>query len=140
VPFYGVFDFTNKGGVGRRDMRPFLERLVMKRSLAEDREAFEQASPLYRVHAGAPPFFVVHGQNDVLAPAAEARFFVDALRAVSSAPVAYAELPGAQHAFEVFISVRAAHAVRAVARFMAYLRCEHLRAREKAEREQASAA
>ncbi len=33
-------------------------------------------------------------------------------------PVAYAELPGAQHAFEVFRSVRGTHAIRAVARFL----------------------
>ena len=30
----------------------------------------------------------------------------------------YAELPGAQHAFDVFHSIRSAHAVRAVDRYL----------------------
>ncbi|HMC51399.1 MAG TPA: hypothetical protein VKI64_01480, partial [Acidimicrobiales bacterium] len=37
----------------------------------------------------------------------------------SRSPVAYAELPGAQHAFEIFHSIRTAHTVRAVERFLA---------------------
>ena len=56
------------------------------------------------MHRDAPPFFVIHGINDTLAPVADARLFVDALRQVSSAPVAYAELPYAQHAFDVLPS------------------------------------
>lgn len=124
VPFYGVFDFTNKDGLGRADMREFLERLVMKRKISSEREAFERASPLYRVNPGAPPFFVIHGENDVLAPVAQARLFVEALRATSRSPVVYAELPRTQHAFEVFISLRAMHAIRGVARFLESIRSE----------------
>jgi hypothetical protein len=36
---------------------------------------------------------------------------------VSRQPVAYAEIPGAQHAFDHFLSIRALYAVRAIARF-----------------------
>ena len=72
---------------------------------------------------------MVHGVNDTPAPVAEARLFVKELRATSRAPVVYAEVPGAQHAFEIFASVRAAHVIRGVARFLAYIRCEHLRTR-----------
>lgn len=38
--------------------------------------------------------------------------------AVSTNPVVYAELPGAQHAFDVFRSVRAMESVHAVTRFL----------------------
>src|SRR5690349_8675258 len=38
VPFYGVYDFTNRKGVGRQDMRGFLGRLVIKRRFSEARE------------------------------------------------------------------------------------------------------
>ena len=38
------------------------------------------------VREDAPPFFVVHGDLDTLAPVADARDFVDKLRAVSDAP------------------------------------------------------
>jgi len=51
-------------------------------------------------------------------PVADARAFVSALRAVSKAPVLYAELPYTQHAFDVLPSVRTAHAVAAVVRFL----------------------
>jgi len=51
-------------------------------------------------------------------PVADARTFVSALRAVSKAPVLYAELPYTQHAFDVLPSVRSAHAVAAVVRFL----------------------
>jgi dipeptidyl aminopeptidase/acylaminoacyl peptidase len=72
--------------------------------------------------------FVIHGKNDTLVPVAEARLFVELLREVANDPVAYAELPGAQHAFEVFASIRTAHVVNAVERFVAYVYSEFLRA------------
>jgi acetyl esterase/lipase len=125
VPFYGVYDFTNREGVGRADMLPFLERLVFKRQLSEARGVFERASPMSRVHPGAPPFLVVHGTHDSLVPVEQARLFVKILREASRAPVAYLELPQAQHAFEVFSSARTAHVVRGVARFLAYVYSAH---------------
>ena len=38
----------------------------------------------------------------------------------------YAELPGAQHAFEVFASVRTGHVIRGIERFLAYVRATHV--------------
>jgi acetyl esterase/lipase len=118
IPLYGVYDFTNRKGYGHPAMVPFLERVVMKKRLSEDREAFEAASPLSLVHEGAPPFLVVHGTNDTLAPVAEARLFVETLRAASRAPVAYAELRGAHHAFDLVVSPRSLAVVDGVAAFL----------------------
>lgn len=120
VPIYGVYDFLNRDGLrGEGFTRFLLQRQVMKVPFARHREAYERASPMDRVTPGAPPFFVVHGANDSLVPVAEARRFVELLRDASRSPVAYAELPGAQHAFEVFRSLRTAHVVDAIARFLA---------------------
>jgi acetyl esterase/lipase len=127
VPFYGVYDFTNRDGVGRGDMRGFLERMVMKSKLARAEDVWDAASPMSRVGPAAPPTFVIHGRNDTLVPVAEARLFVQLLREVAKNPVAYAELPGAQHAFEVFSSIRTAHVINAVERFVAYVYSEFLR-------------
>ncbi len=121
VPFYGVYDVGDLGATGNRDIAEVWEKYVLKQRVGPDRRIWEQASPLYRVRADAPPMFVLHGSNDTLVPVEQARRFVAALRAVSTQPVAYAELPGAQHAFEVFRSVRGMHAIHAVARFLSVI-------------------
>ena len=67
----------------------------------------------------APPFFVLHGSNDSLIPVEQARAFTKRLRDASRQPVVYAEMPFAQHAFDIFGSARAAHAAVAVEQFLA---------------------
>ena len=121
VPFYGVMDMTGSDeGASRYGsaLLDLLEKRVMKVSATEHPEIFRAASPTYRVHADAPPFFVLHGQNDTLVPVSVARTFVAALRAVSRAPVAYAELPLAQHAFDVLASLRCRATTAGVAAFL----------------------
>lgn len=54
----------------------------------------------------APPVMIVHGALDTLVPATMAREFADQLARVSTAPVVYAELPGTQHNFDFFHSLR----------------------------------
>ena len=87
---------------------------------------------MHRIHADAPPFFVIHGSHDSLASVEEARHFADLLRRTSLAPVAYAEIPGAQHAFEIFHSLRTTHVVRAVDRFLAWVYSSYQRERRAA--------
>jgi acetyl esterase/lipase len=119
VTFYGVYDFTDRFGVWpHRGLRRLIEVAVMKASFNRSREAFEKASPMGRTHDRAPPFLVIHGDRDTLVPVAEARHFVQALRNSSKAPVVYAEVPGAQHAFEVFPSLRTALVVQGAERFL----------------------
>ena len=116
--WYGVYDFTNRLGTWQPDEMRMLQRDVMQRTLADHPADFARASPLDRLRPDAPPFLVVHGDIDTLAPVAETRAFVSGLRGVSSQPVLYAELTGAQHAFDVFPSHRSARAVEAAARFL----------------------
>ncbi|HEY3844035.1 MAG TPA: alpha/beta hydrolase [Acidimicrobiales bacterium] len=121
VPFYGVMDMTGSDdGSGRYGpgLLELLEKTVMKTTESEHPEVFRAASPTYRVRADAPPFFVLHGHNDTLVPVDVARTFVAALRAVSTAPVAYAELPLTQHAFDVLASLRCQATTAGVAAFL----------------------
>jgi acetyl esterase/lipase len=128
VPIYGVYDFTNRNGNMPDEFIPWiLEPLVMKKFIAEEPEAFSKASPLDLVHADVPPMFVIHGDKDTLAPVLDAREFVKRLSAVSKAPVFYLELHGAQHAFDVFDSVRTRRVVKAVHRFLSVMHARHLR-------------
>jgi len=122
VPFYGVYDWTNRDGTGRADMIPFLAERVMKIPVDRSPEAWDQASPMSWVNADAPPMFIVHGTNDSLVPVEQARSFVAMLRAVSRNPVAFAELPGTQHAFEIFDSPRTMLSAAAVTRFLETVR------------------
>ncbi len=66
-----------------------------------------------------PPMLVVHGEKDMLIPVADARAFVERVRAVSSRPVIYAELPGAHHDFDMYESIRSAAVNQAVEQFTA---------------------
>jgi acetyl esterase/lipase len=119
VPLYGVYDLTNRLGTWTDDFqRRVLEPWVIKAFLEDEPERFAAASPIDHVHPDAPPFLVVHGTRDVLVPLDDARLFVERLRAVSRAPVLYAELKGAQHAFDLFPSIRAAYAVEGVDQFL----------------------
>ena len=119
VPIYGVYDFTGRLGTNRL---PFwyrrLESQIMKAFRDEQPDEFRRASPIDQIHPGAPPFFIVHGDRDTLAPVEEARYFASQLRQVSNAHVVYAELSGAQHAFDLFCSPRTAHMVVAVLQFL----------------------
>jgi len=127
VPFYGVYDFTNRHGLWQHEaLTDLLETRIMKAAYHEAPEAYEKASPMSRVHADAPPFLVIHGDLDTLATVEEARRFVAALRAVSRSPVAYAEIPGAQHAFELFPSLRSMLVVHGAERFVTYLYSQYL--------------
>jgi len=125
VPFYGVYDFTNRDGTANPRLAPLLERSVFKTPLADDRERYDQASPMSHVRPDAPPCFVLHGTNDTVVPVEQARSFAGLLRSASLQPVVYGELPRAQHAFDVFPSVRTHHTVHAVERFLAVVRSEH---------------
>lgn len=119
VPHYGVYDFTGESGIKYTVARvqSSLSTIVLGKG-ARFPEDYRAASPLDLVREDAAPFLIVHGSNDSLIPVAEAREFTARLRAVSVSPVAYAEIPGAQHAFDVFPSVRSAQVVQYVARFL----------------------
>ncbi|MEZ0365910.1 alpha/beta hydrolase fold domain-containing protein [Mycobacterium sp. pUA109] len=119
IPFYGVYDLTGVHARNHPNLVPLLEKSVIKQTLADDPATYRAASPLNYVRADAPPFFVLHGRNDTFLPVEQARAFVARLRAVSMQPVAYAELPFAQHAFDILGSTRAAHAAVAVEQFLA---------------------
>jgi acetyl esterase/lipase len=80
------------------------------------------SDPLDHVRPDAPPFLAVHGVDDTYTPVDGARHFTAGLRAVSSSPVVLAELPGAQHSFDVFHSIRFESVVDPVAAFAEWAR------------------
>jgi len=123
VPFYGAYDFLFHNGVdvSTASKPSFVETHVMKSGPRGDPRGWERASPIRWVGPETPPFFVLHGANDSLVWVEGARAFVAALRQASRRPFAYAELQGAQHAFDVLHSLRCASAVDGVAAFLAWV-------------------
>ncbi|MFI5308651.1 MAG: alpha/beta hydrolase fold domain-containing protein, partial [Polyangiales bacterium] len=122
IPFYGVYDLAGlSSGKPPDHLVGLWEQRVLKRKLAAAREAFELASPIGHVHAEAPPFFVIQGSHDSVVSVEDARAFAAALATASNAPVVYAELPGAQHAFDLFHSIRTHHAIAGIRRFLTWL-------------------
>jgi acetyl esterase/lipase len=130
VPFYGVYDIadTLNTKAGRDRLNRFLSRVMFG---SREQSAYESATALLHVGETAPPMFVIHGSNDSLAPVGEARALVELLRANSKEVVAYAELPGTQHGFDVFHSIRSAYVIRGVERFLNWVHAGHTRPAEE---------
>jgi acetyl esterase/lipase len=125
LPFYGVYDMTvdpARSGAYGPGMLDLLERRVMKTRLSDNPDLFAQASPDRRITPAASPMFVFHGANDTLVPPAVGRYFAEQLRRVSRAPVAYAELPRGQHAFDVVASIRSRHTTMGAVQFLEGMR------------------
>ncbi len=101
VGIYGRYDWVDRSTPERDRFVEFLERIVVKKRLAQHPELFRKASPIARVRPDAPPFLVVHGSADTVIPVAQAREFADRLRATSRSTVGYLEVPGAQHGFDL---------------------------------------
>jgi acetyl esterase/lipase len=119
VPFYGVYDMLDDDGLHAPAIFSWLlEPMVFKARRRNDPDRFRAASPRHRVHPGAPPFFVVHGERDSLVAVEDARRFAGDLRAVSHNPVLYAEMKGGQHAFDLIPTWRTVPVVEAIERFL----------------------
>jgi acetyl esterase/lipase len=118
VGIYGRYDWQDRSTVTRRNFQGFLERVVVGRSQSRHPELFSAASPLARIHEGAPPFLLIHGEQDTIIPVGEAREFCDALRAVSGNAVTYVEIPRAGHAFDLVDTSHARRLAVEAARFL----------------------
>lgn len=127
VPFYGVYDFSNTHALQANEgLRKLLHSSVMKKPLESHRKQYLDASPMHRIHENAPPFFIIQGDSDTMTPKEEARKFVEELRKISKQPVAYAEIVGAQHAFDLFPSIRSEYCKLGIEQFANYLYSKHL--------------
>lgn len=106
VPFYGAYDWTDRDHTQGPTLSEFVARWVVKNSKRDVPQVYDAASPRSWIRPDAPPFFVLHGVIDSLLTVEQARAFVGELRATSTAPVVYAELPFAEHAFDLTQSAR----------------------------------
>lgn len=119
VPIYGVYDFTNSGNTwSGKTLTEFVQRLVMPSPQEQNPALWQAASPIFQIQENAPPMMLIHGTTDALVFVEEARTFASALAAASHAPCVYAELPGAQHGFDLFHAVRTEYTIEAIGKFL----------------------
>jgi acetyl esterase/lipase len=122
VPIYGRYDWFTVKGSGRKEFIAFLQKFVVKKRFAEHKQVYLDASSIRRVRPDAPPFFILHGQDDSIIPVHEGREFAEALRGVSTSAVVYAEIPHAQHAFDFYYgSPRGHYTAQAVEEFLSWV-------------------
>ena len=118
IGIYGRYDWEDRSTPERARFVDFLERVVVRRTIARHPEVFRDASPIARMHRNAPPFLVIHGSKDNVIPVEQARSFVERLRAVSHSMVGYLELPGAGHGFDLVDGERAGVMAHATSLFL----------------------
>ncbi|MFG1934125.1 alpha/beta hydrolase [Mycobacterium sp. NPDC048908] len=122
VPIYGRYDWVSGRGSGRREFIAFLQKFVVKKRIAEHKQVYVDASPIMRLRPDAPPFFILHGEDDSIIPVAEGREFATAMKETSTSVVAYAEIPHAQHAFDFYYgSPRGHYTAEAVETFLSWV-------------------
>jgi len=131
VPFYGAYDI-NHGDDTPKHVREqmaafegFSVNYLFHATYENAPDLWDLASPRKQINSEAPPFFMMHGTIDSILPYEDARAFAKHLRNTSKHPVVYAELPGAEHAFDVFHSPRAEYAIRAAHRFLEWALVRH---------------
>ena len=129
VPFYGVYDWVDSDGWRpNTEMQDMLIKYVMPENTKPGDSIWKHSSPLYQAgnHDKIPPMYLIHGTNDCLAWVEDARFMTAKLNEVSDQAIVYAELHGAQHAFEIFHSLRTDMTTRSVIKFLEWTYAKHL--------------
>jgi len=122
VPIYGRYDWFSKEGSGRPEFISILQRFIVKKRFSQNRQVYLDASPITKVRPDAPPFFILHGEDDSIIPVGEGREFAEALSQKSDDVVVYSEIPHAQHAFDFFGSPHGHFTATAVAHFLDWVK------------------
>jgi acetyl esterase/lipase len=116
VPFYGIYDLLDTQKLQLSlGLEIVLRKSIIKQTKSENPELYRLMSPLTHINEDAPPFLLVHGDKDSLTSLGEAQYFASELDAISKQTVDFAEIPGAQHAFDIFSSLRSDYVMLGVA-------------------------
>ncbi len=116
VPYYGIYDLLDTQKLQLSlGLEIILRKSIIKRTKNENPELYRLMSPITYINENAPPFMLVHGDKDSLTSLGEAQYFASELDAISKQTVDFAEIPGAQHAFDIFSSLRSDYVMLGVA-------------------------
>jgi len=127
IPVYGLYDFLNRNGKiknGLEALHSFLTRRVMPGPVKTHEAFWDEVSPLHHAHENAPPMLILHGKHDLLADFESAKGFAETLAQISSKTVIFAEMPAAQHAYDISHAPPTPEHVRTIYRFLEKVRVE----------------
>ncbi len=79
------------------------EALLVGGPVQENRDKAEQANPIKYVTPDAPPFFIAHGEQDLLVPCNQSELLYDALKKAGD-NVTFYKIAGAGHGDRAFDS------------------------------------
>lgn len=127
VPYYGIYDLHNSEKLQQSlGLEIVLRKSIIKQRKHENPDLYTLMSPVSHVHVDAPPFLLIHGDKDSLTSLGEAQWFASKLDEVSQQSVEFAEISGAQHAFDFFSSLRSDYVMLGVAERMAQWHRDYL--------------
>ena len=119
IPFYGIYDLLDQQKLQRSlGLDIILSKKIIRQTKKENEALYRLMSPVTHVNKDAPPFLVIHGDKDSLTSLGEAQYFASLLDESSTQTVEFAEITGAQHAFDIFSSVRSDYVLFGVAERM----------------------
>ncbi|MFJ9038891.1 alpha/beta hydrolase fold domain-containing protein [Streptomyces sp. NPDC102406] len=96
VVWYGPADLTTARAPFDPADPATMEALLLGAAPATVPGPAAAASPVHQAHADAPPFLIVHGEDDTMVPCGHGEALAAALRA-AGAPAESRTVPGAQH-------------------------------------------
>ncbi|WP_231882974.1 prolyl oligopeptidase family serine peptidase, partial [Oleiphilus sp. HI0132] len=115
-PYYGIYDLMNEQNLQLTvGLDIIMRKNIIKQTKQENTEIYRHMSPINHINEAAPPFLIIHGDKDSLTSLGEAQYFASRLDEVSKQSVEFAEIGGAQHAFDVFSSLRSDYVLLGVA-------------------------
>ena len=107
VAYCPTSDFLLSGGRNTLETQilppPWTAALLGLDRIDDDPELARSASPRYRVHAGAPPHLILHGDRDAVFNHEESRVLHEALSAVGAQSI-YVLIAGAGHEGPEFVA------------------------------------
>ena len=131
--FYGVMDFCNLFGQAHNDeLAEYSAAEIIDASLDDpsQRAVFESANAIASINkqtdfSSIPDCAIIHGDCDSLIAIEESELFAEKLQQASENKVIYSRIPGAQHAYNMFRSLRSELVLNELVRFAYYFEKKH---------------
>ena len=131
--FYGVMDFCNLFGQAHNDeLAEYSATEIIDANLDDPSQSavFESANAIASINkqidpSSIPDCAIIHGDCDSLIAIEESELFAEKLQQASENKVIYSQIPGAQHGYNMFRSLRSELVLNELVRLAYYFEKKH---------------